>query len=358
MTVLPASGYLSSNERTQQQMKDALEDQRDFIAEGVGGAAVSALTIASGTITPTGARHTVDTESAASTDDLANIAVDNLSDGRWLVLEAADASRLVVVKHLAGGSGEVETIAGHDILLQHRSRLILERSGTQWRQVMETQLPGGATGTYSDFAGDQDEIPPRAILCYGQTIDAAENPDLAARCPGLVDGSDIIVPDRRERVIVGKNSDSSPSSRVDSSYLDTGDVGNTGGSDDVTLSAAQTPVVEHLHAGGDLLAAIHLHFVSGGLSIGNNTHNHATPSLESAGASTGGSARVTGQHPTNKGGRVTGNATHGHTGSFSANSASSAPLAVTGNSAAASAAATAAVGLLQPSIVATPILWA
>lgn len=353
MTALPASGYLSDAARTQQQMKDAFEDLRDFVAEGVGGSAVSALTIASGVITPTAARHMVDTEAAASSDVLTNISLD-LPDGRWLVLEHADASRLVIVEHLAGGDGQIELIAGYDIVLQNRSRLILERSGARWRQVVETQIPGGATGTSDDFWGDEDDIPARSVLMFGQTLDAAVNPELAARCPDLVDGSDINVPDVRERVVVGKNSASSPSSRIDSGYLDTSAVGNTGGADDVTLSAAQTPVVSHFHGPGALSAANHLHFVTSAVGIAGNTHNHLVQNVM-LNASGGGIA--SGSNRTQGGNTGTQNDTHGHAASFAANTAVSGALAVSGNSAAASAAASAAVGLLQPSIVANKILW-
>ncbi|BAQ18294.1 hypothetical protein [Methyloceanibacter caenitepidi] len=361
MTALPGSGYLSNSGRTQQQMKDAFEDLRDFVAEGAGAGPVSALTIAAGNVTPTSARHTVDTEAAASTDDLANILLTNIEDGRWLILEPADGSRLVVVKHLAGGDGQIETLAGHDILLQNRSRLILERSGLRWRQLVETLLPGGPTGASSDFWGDETDIYPRSVLMYGQTLDAAENPDLAARCPGLVSGSDILVPDARERVIVGKNSDSSPTSRIDSGYLDTSSVGNTGGADDVTLADAQVPLREHYHtADGTLEVENHRHYISLNLSISNaGGHNHKPRDLVTGGAASGGGPRVTGwkSESVQSGPNTSTDGVHDHNGSVSGNSNYSGTLDVTGNTSSASLAASVPVALLQPSIVACKILW-
>lgn len=360
MTALPGSGYLSNTGRTQQQMKDAFEALRDFIAEGVGAAAASGLTIASGSITPTGARHTVDTESAAATDDLANILLTNIENGRWLILEPADGSRLVVVKHLAGGDGQIETIAGHDILLQNRSRLILERANLQWRQVTETLLPGGPTGTSADFWGDESDIYPRSVLMYGQTLDAAENPDLAARCPGLVSGSDILVPDSRERVVVGKNSAASPTSRIDSGYLDTSSVGNTGGADDVTLADAQVPLREHSHGSGDLAADNHRHYLSLGLSIASaGAHYHKPRDLVTGGAASGGGPRVTGwkAETVQSGPNTSTDGAHPHSGSVSGYSNYSGSLNVTGNTSTASLSATVPVALLQPSIVACKLLW-
>ena len=73
MSQLPASGYISSDQRTVGEMKQALEDVRDVISELLGGQAETELTISAGSITPTAAIHTVDTEADASSDDLTNI---------------------------------------------------------------------------------------------------------------------------------------------------------------------------------------------------------------------------------------------------------------------------------------------
>jgi hypothetical protein len=61
-----------------------------------------ALTIASGSITPTQNWHTMDTEGSAATDDLATIATTNVTDGFILFLRDADDSRDITIKHAAG----------------------------------------------------------------------------------------------------------------------------------------------------------------------------------------------------------------------------------------------------------------
>jgi len=107
---LPAAAYLSNATRTVAEMKTALEDQRDFVADLPGGSPRNKLTIAGGTITPpdgsSGGVHTIETEALAAADDLANCALTNVPDGRFLTLYADNASRVVTVKHGAGGTGQ------------------------------------------------------------------------------------------------------------------------------------------------------------------------------------------------------------------------------------------------------------
>jgi hypothetical protein len=64
--------------------------------------APSELTISSGSITPTGGFHTVDTEGNASSDDLDNINDINLTDGTILVIKAENSTRTVVAKDFTG----------------------------------------------------------------------------------------------------------------------------------------------------------------------------------------------------------------------------------------------------------------
>ena len=89
------------------------------------------LTIASGAITVTGSYHIVDTESDASTDDLATIS--GGVDGRVLVLRAASSSRDVVVKD---GSGNVQC-AGDMTLdnVQDTITLIYDATWTAWLEI-------------------------------------------------------------------------------------------------------------------------------------------------------------------------------------------------------------------------------
>lgn len=136
MTDLVASGYVSNASRTVQEVKDALEQLRDFMSEGLGGGAAESATIASGTITPSASVVVVDTQSAAATDDLTNIVTTNTPDGRILILRSADDGRNVVVKNAAGGAGQITLADSTDLTLDVTTQaLILRRSGTDWVEI-------------------------------------------------------------------------------------------------------------------------------------------------------------------------------------------------------------------------------
>ena len=138
MSTLPASGYIENAARTNGEMKTALEDVRDVIAELPGGSdtEVSALVIASGSITPTSGVHRVDTEGAAAADDLTVIAQTNHPAGRLLIIRPTDAARVVTVKHAAGGVGQVLLHGVADLVLDSpKKHLVVKRFGTSWEEV-------------------------------------------------------------------------------------------------------------------------------------------------------------------------------------------------------------------------------
>ncbi|WP_285906772.1 hypothetical protein [Pseudodesulfovibrio pelocollis] len=111
----------------------------NVLAELPGGAAVSALTIASGSITPTAAVHTVDTEGGAESDTLDNIVQTNHPAGRILVLACQDASRAVTLTHGAGGDGQMIMLDGADVTLDDiDDRMWFIRVGTLWREMVRT----------------------------------------------------------------------------------------------------------------------------------------------------------------------------------------------------------------------------
>lgn len=108
------------------------------------------LTIASGVITVTGSRHTVDTESDASTDDLDTI--NGGSEGQIINITNANTARAVVVKHATGNI----LIPGGDITLEDTNKeLLLAYDGSIWHainmdkivQIVHTQTGASATGT-------------------------------------------------------------------------------------------------------------------------------------------------------------------------------------------------------------------
>jgi hypothetical protein len=164
LTTLPTSGYFSNASRRNSEAKSGLDDVLAFIRQstlgGLGTAADSELTISSGSITPDGVFHTVDTESDAASDDLTNVAVTNINDGGFLLIQAEDTNRTVVVKSSAGGSGQFVLQSRTDFILDGTDRYLLcQRQGTDMVEVfrghggIRTWTPGlegaGAGGTYT-----------------------------------------------------------------------------------------------------------------------------------------------------------------------------------------------------------------
>lgn len=73
------------------------------------------LTIASGSVTTTGSMHKIDTEAAASSDDLDTIV--GSTTGTLLLVTIANASRSVVIRNNGGGSGNIRTGNGASLTL-------------------------------------------------------------------------------------------------------------------------------------------------------------------------------------------------------------------------------------------------
>jgi hypothetical protein len=139
MTTFPAAGYISDAARTQAQQKDAFEEFLAATRQLPGAIEPSTLVISSGTITPARGIHVVDTEAAAASDDLTTVAQTNLPDGSLLLLRSASDARVVVVKHGAGGTGQVSIGDAADLSLVHTTMwLLLRRNGTSWEEVLRS----------------------------------------------------------------------------------------------------------------------------------------------------------------------------------------------------------------------------
>ena len=80
----------------------------------------SELTISAGVITTTKARHTIDTESDAASDDLDTIS--GVSDGEMIFVSAADGARTVVLKD---GSGNITCATDADITLDDADKRVM-----------------------------------------------------------------------------------------------------------------------------------------------------------------------------------------------------------------------------------------
>jgi hypothetical protein len=135
-TTLPAASYINDASRTEGEAKQFFEDLRQVIEEMPGSVASTELTISSGNITPSQGYHSVDTEADAASDDLTTISTTNMADGRLLLLHSVTASRDVVIKHAAGGSGQIHLVDGHDVTLADSDQsIILQRRGADWYEV-------------------------------------------------------------------------------------------------------------------------------------------------------------------------------------------------------------------------------
>lgn len=136
MSDFPVLGYLENANRTTGEMKAAFEAWLAACKQLPGGSAMSNLTIAAGVITPTKACHVVDTEGAAATDDLTNIVQTNMPDGSLAILSSAAVGRTVVLKHAAGGAGQMTLQGSVDFPLAHPlSVIMLRRDGATWVEV-------------------------------------------------------------------------------------------------------------------------------------------------------------------------------------------------------------------------------
>lgn len=139
MSSRPAVGDADETVITTNTLAEALfEKLIANIIEGPGGADEGALTIASGSITPTGWLHVVDGEAAAA-DTLANAVQTNHPEGRLLVLRCADAARPITIDHAAGGAGEFNLIDDVDLVLKDADEYVaFVRDGTTWREVFRS----------------------------------------------------------------------------------------------------------------------------------------------------------------------------------------------------------------------------
>jgi hypothetical protein len=107
--------------------------------ELLGAAAETELTLATGSVVPTAGIHSIDTEVDAATDDLTNITQTNHPDGRLLLIHAVNDARTVVVKHAAGGTGQVFLADDADFSLDQSDKwLLLKRTGTTWEEIFRS----------------------------------------------------------------------------------------------------------------------------------------------------------------------------------------------------------------------------
>lgn len=114
-----------------------------------GGRAASQVTISSGVITPTQAAHTVETEGAASADNLDRIAITGVPNGHRLLLVPHNTGHVVTVRHGQGGAGEMLLAGGASYTLGGSIKAIeFLLVGSQW---LETNRIGEDLGGGSNY---------------------------------------------------------------------------------------------------------------------------------------------------------------------------------------------------------------
>ncbi len=158
MATIPVVGHISDNARTEGEVKQDLEDIVAGLRQVPGAAqAEVAKTISGGSITPDGGAGVIviDTEAAASTDDLTNIIQTNHPDGSCILLRNSNVARFVVLKHAATGAGEMILNRSVDYVLDDTTKwILLQRRSTQWHEVFrgpyrEESPVLAKTGTYT-----------------------------------------------------------------------------------------------------------------------------------------------------------------------------------------------------------------
>jgi hypothetical protein len=141
MASFPATGYLSDNARTKGEMKTAFEAFLAKCKALMGGITLTEFTIASGSITPTTASITIDTEANAASDDLTNIVTTHHDAGSIITVRNEDAARVVTLKNGAGGAGQMFLRDLADCVLSGTTQWVqLIRVGADWYEVCRQEI--------------------------------------------------------------------------------------------------------------------------------------------------------------------------------------------------------------------------
>ena len=126
------------DQREKQQLHKPLDEVTiQLIRDAVGGdnflkvANDTEITIASGVVTPRRTYHRIETESAASTDDLVTITTSGISSGTLLIIRASSSSHTVVAKD---GTGNLD-LAGDFSMDNNDDILFLIKEGSNWKEI-------------------------------------------------------------------------------------------------------------------------------------------------------------------------------------------------------------------------------
>ena len=181
MTAIPSQTLLNSAQNEGALKGELFNPILAILAESIGGAPITELTIASGVITPTAAFHSVDTESSTPSDTLDTLEITNHPEGRLVVLRCENALRAITLKHAAGGTGQMLLRGDADIVLDNLDDFVwLQRVGVSWVEVLRS---GPQTETVIDGM-DAEDARNALGLKIGTDVEAANNDIVKA--PGNV----------------------------------------------------------------------------------------------------------------------------------------------------------------------------
>jgi len=142
MTQLPGSGYLSDNARTEGEMKTALEQLHDVVAE-IGSEAPTLLTISTGALDPPlSSMILVRSEgfSGDTADTLNTIATTDITQGRVVILKNNDGTstesggQTITIAH-GTSAGSITMTDGSSFVLCAERILVIIYSGDHWIEV-------------------------------------------------------------------------------------------------------------------------------------------------------------------------------------------------------------------------------
>ena len=143
MARVPAAGVMVTSPKDPAVLKAEEEQRRKAIEQLPGAAVEGAYAIASGAIKPLVGLVAIDTEGAASSDDLdrmtgePNQTLTGFPVNGIVIVRAANTARTVVLKHEAGGSYDLSLAPGVDFALDDdRKSVAFQLRGTRWYEIV------------------------------------------------------------------------------------------------------------------------------------------------------------------------------------------------------------------------------
>lgn len=137
MTDLPTKTYLTSTTTTEVQFQSAIGDLYEVVKQSATLGPAEALTIATGSITPTRGIVTVDTENGDPSDNLDLIVPTSIGE-KVIILRVVSAARPVTVRHAQSGTGSISLRGSANITLYDPSYtlvLLWNNSTSKWEEL-------------------------------------------------------------------------------------------------------------------------------------------------------------------------------------------------------------------------------